>query len=271
MMRDLGRVAAATVSLLVLQALAAKALLPPLPGGEGNVAAWAALSDLLIAAVMVLVARRMRGGWARPLALFLVSFGLQAVNLLEAVFFALDIPRAVLLPLALDQLVVSALLALIVDRLAGRGPETAAQEPRTAAGWAARLAATDAAFVATYFAAGIAVFPFVASFYAGHLPSGRAVLLMQVFRGLLMSGIVLLLSERTAGGRGAHALLSAVTFGVLSGVAPLIVPNPFMPDAVRHAHLVEVGLSLPCWAALAAFVWSRARPVPAVDAGRRAA
>ena len=35
----------------------------------------------------------------------------------------------------------------------------------------------------------------------------------------------------------------AATMVGLGGVAPLLVPNPFLPDAVRWAHMIEIGAS----------------------------
>ena len=37
--------------------------------------------------------------------------------------------------------------------------------------------------------------------------------------------------------------VAALTMSVVGGVAPLIIPNPYLPDAVRYAHLPEVGVS----------------------------
>jgi hypothetical protein len=39
------------------------------------------------------------------------------------------------------------------------------------------------------------------------------------------------------------SLAMAVMVPLVHGVAALIPPNPFMPDFVRHAHMIEIGWS----------------------------
>ena len=271
MMRDVGRVLAATLGYIVLQGLTGALLLRSLPPFQApHLEAWAAFSALLIAAVMVVLGRHLARGWARPAVLAAVACGLHEINLLEAGFFALAIPRPVLWLLVLSGLVNGVGLALIVHALAGAGAATGPRRARAAGAWATRLLATDLGYVATYFTAGVAIAPYVLPFYGDHVPPFGAIIAMQVFRGLVLSGIVVLLAERCAGGRGRHALLSALAWGVIGGVAPLLIPNPFMPDAVRFAHMVEVGISNPIWAAAAALLLSRARSTPAAALDRAA-
>jgi hypothetical protein len=52
-----------------------------------------------------------------------------------------------------------------------------------------------------------------------------------------------LLIRMSAAGRGETALLTGAALALLGGVATLMVPNPFIPDATRWAHFVEVGTS----------------------------
>src|SRR5262245_19187148 len=201
MMRDLGRLLAATFCYLVLQAVSGRLLLSSLPPFQApHVEAWAALSSLLNVAVVLVLARHLPRGWGRPAVLAAVACGLHLVNMLEAAFFALAIPRPMLWLLMLNGVVSGVGLALIAHALAGPGAEPGPLRPRSTGAWAARLLATDLGYVATYFIAGVAIASYVLPFYGAHIPPLSSILAMQVFRGLVLSGIVVLLAERCAGG-----------------------------------------------------------------------
>lgn len=242
--------AAATLAppiLFVIQAVTAGILLPPMPPPEGSGLGPVVLSTVLTALVLITVAVGVAvGGLPRIAILFLVGAGIPANNLVEAVFFSLDIPRSHLGPLFLHTFAVAALFAIILDRLAGPpAMKVAISGPRRSpAAWATRTAVCDLVYVVLYFAAGVLVWPFVRDFYSSRpLPGTGHVLLMQVFRGLVFTGISLALARFLAWSRGWSALLVGVTLSILGGIAPLMVPNPYMPTAVRLPHLAEVGVS----------------------------
>jgi hypothetical protein len=166
-------------------------------------------------------------------------------NLVEGVFFSLDIPRSIILPMIVHTVVSGALFAFVLDRLAAP-PATrpGPWAPRPAWSWAARLAASDVAYIVLYFTAGIVVWPHVAHFYSGRpMPDGLSVVLMQIPRGLVFSSIALVLMRFLTVPAAAATLLVAVTLALLGGVAPLIMPNPYMPASIRFPHMVEVVVS----------------------------
>jgi hypothetical protein len=103
----------------------------------------------------------------------------------------------------------------------------------------------DLAYVVFYIVAGLAISPLIMDFYRSRpMPDPGFVVLMQlVVRGPVLMGIVLLVTRATGAGRVKGALESGVVLSVLGGVAPLLIPNPWMPDAIRFAHLGEVGVS----------------------------
>jgi hypothetical protein len=251
-------VALAALAESVLQAVFGGLLLTGLPPPPGNSTVFFLMANVLSAAVVVVLASRIAWrGWRRALTLFLVSFGIQANNLLEAVFFSLDIPRVALPLLVLDTLCVSALFSLVVDRLVPAAVLEGHGEPppRTAMSWAARIAACDVAYVIAYFAAGLIVLPHVQGFYSGRpMPTAQAVLSMAMFRGLVFTGIVGLLVRHLGAGRMGAAILAGATLSVLGGIVPLMVPNPYMPDAIRLPHMVEVGVSNFAWGVVAALL-----------------
>jgi hypothetical protein len=53
------------------------------------------------------------------------------------------------------------------------------------------------------------------------------------------------------------ALSVGLTFTILSGVATLILPNPFFPDAVRWAHFCEVTSSNFVFGCVVGLVWGK--------------
>ncbi len=61
----------------------------------------------------------------------------------------------------------------------------------------------------------------------------------QFFRGAVWAFTGLLIVRMTQGTAFQNALLTALNFSVIMGI-PLVVPLPFMPDAIRYAHLAEV-------------------------------
>ena len=86
------------------------------------------------------------------------------------------------------------------------------------------------------------------------LPQLPLLVLMQVFRGLILTGIVVAL-VRTLSLTGASAPIAVgCLLALLGGVAPLLNPNPYMPSEVRFAHMVEVGSSYFAFGLLAAFI-----------------
>ncbi len=252
MMRDVVAVAAVAVVYTVLQSVIGGLLLSGVPAPPGNALPFFLASNVLVSAVGVALAARLPSrGWRRAGVLFLVFSGIPANNLLEAVFFSLDIPRSVLPLLFANALCASLVLAVIVDRLvpAAAAVTLSAAPRRTPASWVARIAACDLGYIVAYMVAGMAVWPFVQEFYSSRpLPDIRAVLSMQVFRGLVFTAIVGLLVRRLVAGRMGAATLAAVTLSVLGGVAPLLLPNPFMPDTIRLPHMIETSVSNFLWA-----------------------
>jgi hypothetical protein len=86
------------------------------------------------------------------------------------------------------------------------------------------------------------------------LPDVPAILAVQVARGLVFCAITYALMRFLALRPAAAALLVGATFCLLGGVAPLLVPNPYMPASIRYPHMVEVGVSNLLFGVCAAYV-----------------
>jgi hypothetical protein len=250
------------VAYTVLQALTGGLLLRALPAPpEGAAVLFLAANLLTVSMIVALASRAMSRGWQRVLTLLVIPWGISANSFLEAAFFSLDIPRPTLLLLLVHGFVCLAGLALVVDRVVPSNIGDLPMPPRRSLGsWIARIAACDLAYIAAYIGAGLVVWPFVKDFYAARpLPAMGAVVAMQVARGLVFTGIVALMVRRQAGSPMIAALLAGVALAVLGGIAPLMVPNPFMPAAIRLPHMVETGVSMLLWGFAAALILARGK------------
>ena len=218
--------------------------LPAIPPG---VAAWAFASNLLIAAVLTALAVRSRWtGWRLAAALFLVLFMVKSfTSLIEAAFFGLFFDRATALSLLGHELLIALVTAPALVALTGRmrprpGTDEAVMAPVPRP--VAKFAACSALYLVLYFAFGMIIYPYVHEFYDQKvLPGPLAIIAMQLFvRGPIFVAIVLLVVRMVRGTPATRALHAALVMSVIGGVAPLMVPNPFMPDAVRFVHFFEV-------------------------------
>lgn len=211
---------------------------------------WLLAANLLLALTLTYATTRLQAtGWRLAAILFLLMFGLHCNNLVEAVFFQLDIPRAELANLFWSGLLRATYFAPLLV-WAARKWNSLSQLPlrawseRTAFGWIWRVVVCDLAYVFLYFVAGMIIFPYVRDFYAPwQLPALLPLLVMQVFRGLVFVGLSFLVIRRAAGSRLEVALVVGLVLSIVGGVVPLLTPNPYLPSFIRWVHGWEVGLS----------------------------
>jgi hypothetical protein len=229
-------VSALVAPLLPAAVLAAAAQKEPAP-------ARLLLASMLTAGVLLALLSRTPGGLkARARLACLLLIGLQVNNLLELLIFDVGIPRSELPPFFLHAVASGLICGLLAAWIAGAAesalPETVAKATP------GRLIAIVAAYVVIYFGAGLAVFPYVADFYDERtLPAHTTMLPMALLRGSVFAGLALAIARRVRASRGGAAVALGITFSLIGGVAPLLPENPFMPDAVRYAHMVEVAVS----------------------------
>ena len=237
------RVAATVVVLFVCQAVFGALFMRGEPAGPPP-GFWLFVSDLLIASVFVgLGARFSVRGNALAFWLFVVMFGIPANYLAETIFFAVGIPLPSIARFYVVEFGVRLTVAGFVARLF-RG-DTPREDVRPLAPGPGALALCSIAYVVLYFVAGLAVLPYVRDFYAtkGPLPSGPLVVLIQLGRGLAFAGVVVVITRFFRASRGGKALAAGIVLSVVGAVAPLVVPNVYMPGYIRFPHLVEAGVS----------------------------
>ena len=123
-----------------------------------------------------------------------------------------------------------------------------------------KFLASDAAYLFFYIAAGAIIFPFVKGFYANHMPSmGRIAAVQLLIRGPVFVCLCLLLVRMLGLPKVSGALAVGATFSILNGVAPLLLPNPYLPDAVRWVHLAEIGSSSLLFGVFVGWVWGQTK------------
>lgn len=224
--------------------------------------AWALLSDALVTVALVTLAARSEWrGWRLGAALALVPLAITSLNLLEGWVFLknLNLPWGRLL---LQAIISAALIVPVWMFLFGRRSEVSAAHfhPLLAKGRAERawkFALSDLTYLVLYYTAGTIIFPFVKDFYATqHLPTtGTLVALQLMIRGPVFVLICLAMARMLGLPRLTGALAVGALFTLISGVAPLMMPNPYFPDAVRWVHFCEVVSENFVFGAVVAWLW----------------
>jgi hypothetical protein len=278
-LRLVGRAVLVGVVFLVAQAIAAW-LVPMAPMAQTpHLGLWM-LSTFIAALTLTVVALRSSWrGWRLAGAVALVPLAIQLANLTEGVFFLKNTAMAIG-PLML-RTVIAYVLAIpaLVPVLSGSrsAADIGEQRASSAGGVLWRFAVCDVSYLFLYYLAGIIIyssFPHVRAFYEGQggTPPVEQVVAMQVLvRGPIFVGLCVLLTAMVRLPRAAGALAVGLAFTVLSGVVPLLVPNPFMPDAVRWVHFGEVVSSNLVFGMIVGWLWGRARAVePAQEVSPRA-
>ena len=232
-------------------ALAACCALLVLAGGLDLGLSWRmALSNALVAgALFAAMQATGENGWRLVWILAALYGGIGPLNIaLEAMFFRI-MPTPTTLQFLARGLALAGAASLVIVSTAGRlrvNPDArtrneAASRPR---GWPWRLAAAALCYVVLYFAAGLLVFPYVAHFYAGRpMPSPRLVVLMQIARGLVYALVMLPFVQSMAGHRWRAGLILGLCLSVFGGIAPLLLPNQYLPADILPYHMIEIGVS----------------------------
>jgi hypothetical protein len=242
-----------------------------------NAMYWTLLSNALLVASLVLVAVRSDGrGWRLGAAMAGLPLAIGCLNGMEGVVFLTNIGMNWWRFFA--YMMVSAILIMPVWGLAfGRRTDDPQRhfhplESKSLGEMFWKFLVSDAAYVFFYLGAGTIVFPYVKDYYATqHLPAmGSLIALQLLVRGPIFIVICLALIRMLSlrGLRG--ALMVGLVFTLLSAVTPLLLPNPYLPDAVRWAHMCEVTSSNFLFGAMMAWLWGEPSPARELALGHAA-
>ncbi|HVP49928.1 MAG TPA: hypothetical protein VMT56_01770 [Candidatus Bathyarchaeia archaeon] len=255
------RMVFAWVALVAAQMLAGMAIRVESPAVP-NVMAWLALADAII--VFALGAAALRSDWRNwtlARALFFIPAAIATVNLIEGAVF---LPNAHfdwrgVIALTLATYAVAAVLWYFLFRRApvAEAHVEAALPHRTVGEAAWRFVLCLACYVVLYFLAGSIIFPYVRDYYATQRvpPVGEIVSLQFFLRGPVFVLVCLTLLRMLRLPHLSGALAVGVTFTLLSGVAPLIIPNAIFPDSVRWVHFGEVTSSNLVFGFIVGWIW----------------
>jgi len=262
------RVIAVTVVLFLCFALAAALVRLPASSSASDQARGAALPLLAVcflqAAVMsYLILRSHWTGWPLAAAVFVVFYGVMTLMpQSDSVVFLTRLPTGTLPKLFVMGAVIAApfsvLAVLILGKRKGESA-TVRQDPqqrRPTSEWIWKVALITLAYVCLYFTFGYYVAwrnPAIRAYYGGvdegtfwaHMGTVMRTTLwlipFQVLRALCWATLALLVIRMLKRDRLETALVIGLLFAVMT--APLLLPNPYMPEAVRMAHLVETAPS----------------------------
>jgi len=210
------------------------------------------LSAFLMAAALAYPISRSRLRGRRSFAaVFLAVFGLMTVlTLVEAAVFLQMTAGELLTELfktTVNALALSGLAVVLFPHWESEITMTEhAANPPTSGSWIRRWIGVSFVYLVLYVVAGMLILPLVRTFYEAQgtlQPNPVLFLPFQLARGALFVAVVLPLLRSLEVSRWRASLAMAVMIPLVHGVAGLIPPNPFMPDFVRHAHMIEIGWS----------------------------
>lgn len=220
-------------------------LLRDLPAVDGALPGSLLASAIVVAAALAIATRLPGRGVRRGLMVFALLVVPMVNNFVELLIFPLDLQARLVPWLLLKVALQAAAVAAALDAWVSPGlVEPSCWPARRGVGsWLARVLAGDLAYVVTYLTAGMIAWAFVKPFYEQRvMPEMGTILCLQLLRGLVFVGLLAGLAHELRVRRSIAMLLGGLALSVFAA-SDLLVPNPFMPDFVRWAHLVEVGTS----------------------------
>lgn len=264
-----GRVIVLSIVLFVCFALAAGVVgqppgsTAPEPGGSAALAlVVVCLLDTIVLTHFILRSRW--AGWRLAATVFLVFYGVMTfMSQVESAVFLTRLPAGMLPRLFLmGALIAAPFSALAVLILGKRKSNVSDAEENSrlvmpASEWTWKLAVIAAVYVVLYFTFGYYVAwknPAVVEYYGGTDPGGLLAQMgtvvrdrpwlipFQILRAMCWTLLALPVVRSLKGPWQETALSIGFLFAVLMST-PLLIPNPYMPEPVRMAHLIETASS----------------------------
>jgi hypothetical protein len=260
------KVLIAGVAIFIFQMIAA-AILPVKVTMLPHTLPWLIVANFMTAATLVLVASRSEWkGWRLGVAISTIPIVLGLINMIEGAIFltnsGIDWPSIMAHIVITYELAVPLWILLFAKRGESRGESYHPVDSRPASERLWKFVACAVSYPILYFIAGTIIFPFVKDFYASQTlpPTGRLVAMQLLVRGPILVGLCLLILRLLRLPRVSGALAVGVVLALLNGAAPLLIPNPYLPDVVRWAHLFEIASSNFVFGGLVGWLWGRPGP-----------
>jgi len=236
---------------------------PPMDAGATSLALFVA-SLLETAVITTIILRSRWSGWKLVGSIFLAFYGLNTVvaQIESIVFLPHQLPPGMISQLFLMGAITAGLfspLAVLILGKMRRESESHAPHPRQGlplGEWAWKLAVIAAAYVTLYFAFGYFVAwknPAVRAYYGGTDPGSFFAQIawiwrttpwmfpLQALRAMLWTAFALPVIRMHKGRPWEVGLAVGLLFAVWT--SQLLLPNPYMPEAVARSHLVETAPS----------------------------
>jgi len=248
----------------------------PEPHGDPTQAALILLACcfLQVVCVSLLVLRSRWSGWRLISAIFIIwVLGSTILGQMDSLWFMSQISLVFVGKLVLATSLQAALFSIIVVWVLGHGRQAKSETRlmslihRSGREWLRVFLTLALLHIVLYFTCGYYIAwqsPELRQFYGGSDPGSFYLQMLslvksdpwlfpfQLLRGLIWGLVVVLLSAALVGSRLSAALISTFVVVALFS-AMLALPNPLMPEAVRHAHLLETVVSRGLFAFLS--VW----------------
>lgn len=215
--------------------------------------------------------------WRAVLTVFIVYLTANTIlTQIESLFFnsALKIPTSMIGKIIFSGLIISLLYAPISVAIMGRMrkaeesivPFRLTTHLLKATFWIALIyvviyfvfgyyVAWQSAAVREYYSGSPDILPF-STHMLNVLKGEPSLIVFQLFRGVIWAGLAILIAESTSVVWWIKAILTGLIFGVMLA-GGLLLPNPFMPEAVRWAHLWETSSSNFLFGVLAIYLLHR--------------
>jgi hypothetical protein len=240
--------------------------------GDSQASEQTGASTLLLLAVCLLqvmvmthlILRSRWAGWRLAAAVFFIFYGVTTfMPQIESAVFLTRLPPGTLPRLFLMGVLIAAPFSVLAVLILGkRRAETVDTEPNTrlimpASEWAWKLAVIAVVYVILYFTFGYFIAwqqPAVREYYGGTDPGTFAAQMgsvlrntpwlvpFQIVRAMCWVALALPAVRMLKGKWPETAFAIGLLFAVVMN-APLLLPNPYMPEPVRMAHLVETASS----------------------------
>lgn len=225
---------------------------------------WMFLTNAVTVAGLSVVALRSEWrGWTLGAAVAAIPLIIALVNGIEGIYFLPN--SAIAWPRILLQVAIAAALSIPVWML-WFGKRAAipqehfhpiAAKSRGERAW--KFVVSDLSYLVLYFVAGTIIWPYIKDFYATQsLPPLSTILVLELLvRGPVFVVLCLMLVRMLGLPRLGGALAVGAIFTLVSGVAPLLMPNPYFPDSVRWMHFCEVSSSNFVFGAIVGWLWGQ--------------
>jgi hypothetical protein len=234
------------------------------PGQTGAAAALLAVCFLNTLVLTYVILRSRWGGWRLVATVFVVFYGVMTfMSQIESAVFITRLPPGMLPRLFLMGVLIAAPFSVLAVLILGkRKADPADTEPNTrlvmpTGEWVWKLGVIGFGYVILYFTFGYFIAwrdPAVREYYGGvdeggffaqlgtEMGNRRWLVPFQFLRGILWAVLAMPVIRMMRGRWPEAALAVGLLFAVVMN-AQLLLPNPYMPDAVRMTHLIETASS----------------------------